>query len=247
MKESRYIELLNLYVDHQLTAAESAELEAEVQKDPARRRLFVQYCRMQKGCTALFEAERSLAPKTAAAVMALDNRVASTEVTVFPGWNFFGRRGVQIVGGSMVAAACVAFALVQWRTSSSGPALSGNAVADAASAGKVAAAPSVVQDTVSSSALSAGAPRAEFQPVFIATTSLRSGREWEMESSVAHNAGVTGGLEWLNSVSLPAVRPVQAEDLAFEPATLRQPETRVYGSRRPLRATTEMSAFQFQK
>jgi anti-sigma factor RsiW len=50
MKESRYIELLNLYVDHRLTPEEAAELETEVQRNPARRKVYLQYCRIQKAC-----------------------------------------------------------------------------------------------------------------------------------------------------------------------------------------------------
>lgn len=78
MKESRYIELLNLYIDHRLTPAEAAELEAEVQSNPRRRKIYSQYCRIQKACALIFDAERSLAPKTAAVLTSFDadNRVA---------------------------------------------------------------------------------------------------------------------------------------------------------------------------
>ena len=62
MKESRFIELLNLYVDQQLSPVEAAELEAEISKNPVRRRTYQQYCRMQKACNRLFEEERAQAP-----------------------------------------------------------------------------------------------------------------------------------------------------------------------------------------
>ena len=50
MKDSEFIELLNLYLDHEISAADAARLEAEVQTNQARRRIYQQYCRMQKGC-----------------------------------------------------------------------------------------------------------------------------------------------------------------------------------------------------
>ena len=53
MKDSEFIELLNLYLDHEITAADAARLEAEVQASPERRRVYQQYCRMQKACTML--------------------------------------------------------------------------------------------------------------------------------------------------------------------------------------------------
>ena len=53
MKDSEFIELLNLYLDHEISAADSARLEAEVQTNPARRKIYEQYCRMQKPCKVL--------------------------------------------------------------------------------------------------------------------------------------------------------------------------------------------------
>jgi hypothetical protein len=53
MKDSEFIELLNLYLDHEISADNAARLEAEVQGNPERRRVYRQYCRMQKACTLL--------------------------------------------------------------------------------------------------------------------------------------------------------------------------------------------------
>ena len=36
MKDTRFIELVNLYVDRQISSAETAELEAEIQASPRR-------------------------------------------------------------------------------------------------------------------------------------------------------------------------------------------------------------------
>lgn len=62
MKESKFIELLNLYVDHQISPAEAELLEAEVKSNPAHRRIYREYCEMQKGCAMLAETFRTEAP-----------------------------------------------------------------------------------------------------------------------------------------------------------------------------------------
>ena len=62
MKDSKFIELLNLYVDHEITREEAALLEAEIQRDPERRRVYREYCQMQKACTLLTDSFRTEAP-----------------------------------------------------------------------------------------------------------------------------------------------------------------------------------------
>ena len=42
MKDNRFIELLNLYIDRQITVAETAELEAEIQQNPKRQAVYRQ-------------------------------------------------------------------------------------------------------------------------------------------------------------------------------------------------------------
>lgn len=55
MKNAKFIELLNLYVDRQISAADAALLEAEIQKNPERRKVYREYCQMQKACSILSE------------------------------------------------------------------------------------------------------------------------------------------------------------------------------------------------
>ena len=40
MKDTRFIELVNLYVDRQISAEETAELETEIQANPRRRQVY---------------------------------------------------------------------------------------------------------------------------------------------------------------------------------------------------------------
>ena len=62
MNDRRFTELLNLYLDHQITAAEAVELEAAVHSSPARRRTYEEYCVLQRGCSQLGSNARACAP-----------------------------------------------------------------------------------------------------------------------------------------------------------------------------------------
>ena len=76
MKDSEFIELLNLYLDHEISPAESSRLEAEVTRYPERRRLYRQYCRMQKACVELAERGHDEAPAQDALAAAFSPRSA---------------------------------------------------------------------------------------------------------------------------------------------------------------------------
>ena len=62
MNDHRFIELLNLYIDHQIDPAEAAELEAAVHSTPDRRRTYEEYCRLQRACSQLGSNARAAAP-----------------------------------------------------------------------------------------------------------------------------------------------------------------------------------------
>src|SRR5471032_2854782 len=53
MNDREFIELLNLYLDREISAVDALRLESEVVADPKRREVYDQYCRMQKACTML--------------------------------------------------------------------------------------------------------------------------------------------------------------------------------------------------
>ncbi len=61
MKDSRFIELLNLYIDRQITAAETAELEAEIQRQPKRQAIYRQYCQIHTATKVVYESFRTVA------------------------------------------------------------------------------------------------------------------------------------------------------------------------------------------
>ena len=55
MKDSEFIELLNLYLDHEISAVDAKRLEVEVQSSPSRYRVYREYCQMQKACVVWAE------------------------------------------------------------------------------------------------------------------------------------------------------------------------------------------------
>lgn len=55
MNDREFIEFLNLYVDREISPEDALRLEAEVAAHPERRRIYDQYCRMQKACAMLSE------------------------------------------------------------------------------------------------------------------------------------------------------------------------------------------------
>src|SRR5882672_10470880 len=98
MKDSEFLELLNLYLDHEISAADAARLEAEVQANPKRRAVYRDYCRMQKACTML---AKDFADQPA------ERKVVDFEPSR-PAWS----PGWVAVGGLAAVAACVALVLV---------------------------------------------------------------------------------------------------------------------------------------
>jgi hypothetical protein len=59
MKDNRFIELVNLYIDRQITANEAADLEAEMQANPGRRAIYREYCKMHRATTLVYESFRT--------------------------------------------------------------------------------------------------------------------------------------------------------------------------------------------
>jgi anti-sigma factor RsiW len=138
MKDSEFIELLNLYLDHEISPDKAARLEAEVARDPARRELYRQYCRIQKACVVLaeqFDSAPAQAAKTAALLSLGSSRKSHAGL-----W----------ATGLVAAAACAAIILL--------PRL--HPAATPAAAALVQSAPAA--------APAAALARSDFQPVFVA-------------------------------------------------------------------------------
>jgi hypothetical protein len=209
MKESRFIELLNLYVDQELSPAEAVELEAEIAAKPARRRTYEQYCRMQRGCAMLFEKVRANAPDYSE--LSRDGAAVERKVLDFPIDRPVRRRSALASlatftawGGGLAAAAAVV-AVVLLRE----PAHPGGAVASQATPATIA---------------SVDVPAAAAEETMTARVEARRPSHYQLAAqfsprqSEATNAFVSGeqaSFEWMNSVQLSAVPQVSTDDLRF--------------------------------
>src|SRR4051812_48260411 len=111
MIDNRFIELVNLYIDRQITAEETAELEAEMQANPRRRAVYKQYCQLHTATKQVYTGFRAQAPAPQAD--APTGRVIRAE---------FARRHrthwIHYAGG-LAAAACLGLALVRYNAASS--------------------------------------------------------------------------------------------------------------------------------
>jgi len=108
MKDNRFIDLLNLYIDRQITAEETAELEAEIQRSPQRQAVYRQYCQIHSATKLVYDSFRAGAADQPAIP---SGRSASIELFEnrrrrVAGWTY-------TLGG--LAAACVAFAFVRYQ------------------------------------------------------------------------------------------------------------------------------------
>lgn len=233
MNEQRFIELLNLYVDHQISPEEAAELEAAVLADPRRRRIYDQYCRIQRACSLLCNKGRPAAPAHSAFVRALrdaEQRIAAPRRR--PVWRALA---FHPAFGAGLAAACVAVVFVLNRE----PSVTEEGQAQdrpATIAAKPASTPAGIP-------VLAALP-AEFHPA-LATPGLASSSRNLRESEIVLND--KEALEWMQRVdALPATSRVLADEAFEYHATLHQ-DNRVFRGRHDLQGTAEFTAFQFQR
>jgi hypothetical protein len=110
MRDNRFIELVNLYIDRQITAEETAELEAEMQANPRRRAVYRQYCQLHSATKQVYAGFRAQASEPQAGAPA--GRVVQAE---------FARRSrahwIHYAGG-LAAAACLAVVFVRYNANS---------------------------------------------------------------------------------------------------------------------------------
>ena len=250
MKDSEFIELLNLYLDHEISADNAARLEAEVQGNPERRRVYRQYCRMQKACTLLandFNGQEAGDAKHDRKVIAFDPSGRSA-------WG----PGILAAGGLM-AAACVALVLVNRSSGPTPPAVAVPTVATMQ--GTVAPVAAQVETRVMMAQ-----PRNLADHAAIArTVTVPAARRNDLRPVLAIRALALRGdvnpgdqagasdlpaqLDWISGLKISSLQGVPAEDLRFEARPLDPTKNPTYHSRsRPdHQGVVEMTAFQFQK
>jgi len=247
MKEPRFIELLNLYVDQQLNAVEATELESELQHNSSRCRTYHQYCRIQKACTELFERECLAAPSTSALSRALAK--ADQKIIAFPRHRHVWRQRSLFAVGLVAMAACVA--VVFMRQPAGTGTVSTPLALNLASA--VATVEPVATSTQSVNIPSADPHTKELRRLYYAVFPVRQFVPVQVVSangdSVAQNQEQTD-YNWMKNVELAPMRSVNVDELAMESnnPTIQQPERPyINNNRRPVQEMYEKAAFQFQK
>lgn len=221
MKDTKFTELLNLYLDHQITPEDSALLEAEIQRDTKRMQLYRQYCRMHKACSQLADSYRENAPTRRPLVLQRQRRDVGLYAT-----------------GLIAAAACIALAIIIMPADyngSPGLTVQPESPAPALASSEIPMTPVPV--------LPALTPRnQELQTVFSTRALAQLGENSTRETILT--VGQQGRLDWLTDVQ-PS--PLQFDFGVFEPINTDSQETRTFRSQRPFHGNVELTAFQFQR
>lgn len=261
MKESEFLELLNLYLDHEISAADAARLEAAVSADPARRKVYDEYCRLHKACSLV-----------AMDFRAADGAVVAASDKVVP-FDFGAaqaaarrRRVVAWTNGGLAAAACMALAFVGFRSFTANPQSAVQPVAaqtNSAGAERIAATVATAGTSPSAGAMSPSTARELGGAVHarMANTEVRPAPKWvapplvisaqSRDAAPAALRQAEDQLAWIQSVQFaPIPSRLQVEQIRFDaaPASL-QPEGRALGGRvtPATEPAVEMAAFRFVK
>lgn len=239
MKESRFIELLNLYVDQELSPSEAAQLEAEIAANPARRRTYEQYCRMQRGCSLLFEQIRANAPGYAD--LASAGRAADRKMLDFPTGRTVRRRALWPTlaaslawGGGLAAAAAIA--VIVLREPNSG------------TSSTVANAPITPDTTAVASVEPVEAAESPRRPTHY-QVAAQLPRAREAEPQVVSSSAEKVNLNWIEQVQLSAVPRLSSEDLKFshEHPTAPRATSLLHTHSAPYTPGEAFNAFEFRR
>lgn len=116
MKDTRFTELVNLYIDRQISPDEAVELELEIQSNPRRRQVYLQYCRMHRATKLVYESFRAQTEQTGqparqpATIAHIQGRIRQRRMR----WAY--------AASGLAAAACVAFVVMRSNFSDAAPA-----------------------------------------------------------------------------------------------------------------------------
>jgi hypothetical protein len=235
MKESRFIELLNLYIDRQITAAETAELEAELQRDPKRQVIYRQYCKIHSATKLVYESFRAEAADQPAGQAGRGGVVELFETRR-------RRNHWAMYAGGFAAAACLALVFVATRNPAQNPAAPVVAIQSqpAATIASTAAlpAPAVTPAPAGSAHLVSLRDTVEITPDYAAM--IVALREQDEERAFTNER-----------LQIGRVQPLFQDDMFSQRRLLSSEEQRVFRSQPavvPANAQqAEFSAFQFQR
>jgi hypothetical protein len=238
MKDSEFIELLNLYLDHEISPADAARLEAEVQSNAARRRTYQDYCRMQKACKMLAQDFATETDEAEEKVVAFEQARATHD----------RRRTTTryVVGGMFAAAACVALVFVGRQHTAQTS--TQNAVAVQASVAHPTDA-SVVPVTLPTSqmvAATGAAVNRDGQSRTFGT--LGNSHNVRIDAPVLASTQDDPHFAWLQDVRLtPIQAPTDVGQLHLNTNSPLRADTRNYPANKPLPSDVQWTAIRFQK
>jgi hypothetical protein len=227
MKDSEFIELLNLYLDHEISAADAARLEAEVQSNPDRRRVYREYCQMQKACKVLAEDF-------------VEESAAEQKIVAFESARRRARTGnLYLAGTFAAAAACAAVIFVGRQQQTPTP----TGAADVAvTAPAPASTPSAIATTVS-------VPSAHRAPTIQPAMMTNGLSLTDSKALLASSAAQADAhFAWMHNLQLPPLQQATAGQLRFDANVNRPTESHTYTSgQAPVRNDVEWIAIRYQK
>jgi hypothetical protein len=250
MNDTEFIELLNLYLDHEISTADAARLEAEVQTNIARRRIYHQYCRMQKACK-LAAADFHIDPVVATAA-ASDKKVVAFNPAAAAASRRQRAGGRYTIGTFAALAACAAVVFVSrsQQTTITQPASAAPQPVAVAPASQITNpdAAFVANKTAAPRGLVSVPPR--HQPMWVRDPLLLTGNTQAEAMRAAALNQANHQLAWIHAVQLEPVQQRATNDFSFT-STL-QTEGRALGNRAngPVKHSEpaeEMVTFRFGK
>lgn len=243
MNDSEFIEYLNLYLDHEITAADAARLEAEVQRSPERRRIYRDYCRMQKACMVLAKDFND----EAASAAAQERGPLELEGARRFSWG----TGVWGAAGLFAVAACVALVFIANRKPGASPVGRPvvSSVAPELEMGVIVGRSENIaaQASFARSVTVPASRRSELQPG-LALGSLSLGHSIAGGESPAEGS-LPAQFDWMSSLQIAPMQRMELEGFRFEARPTEAAKNSVYGGHpRPAQqGVVEMTAFQITK
>ncbi|HTL66425.1 MAG TPA: hypothetical protein VL200_02070 [Lacunisphaera sp.] len=231
MKDHRFIELVNLYIDRQITAAETAELETEIQGNPRRRAIYQQYCKMHRATTLLYDSFRAQAAGPGAT-----ETPAQGSIALFESRQRVRRFRWAYYASGAAAAACLALVLVR---------VNNRPDADATPS---AAVPPPVRVAVASQPAVAAQPAAERETtpvqVVVGPASLRNVTDQDFAALLA---ALRQDQQRNGRVASDRVSSLFDDGVFAAPPVLLPPGQRVFRSQQTPAQQAEFTGYQFQR
>ena len=226
MKDQRFIELVNLYIDRQITVSEAAELEGEIQANTGRRAIYRQYCQMHQATRQVYESFRAPVAAGQESSPAANRSV----VAHFDRQPRHSRSRWAYYAGGLAAAACLALVFV--RLNDRQPATAASLMANMGKLAPAKAAPApvaAVSATVAAAARHSPAPETDY-------TALLAIMRQEDQRAVANGPGQSGRVPSLFDDGIfdtPQIAPANSQ--------------RVFRGKQTPVQQTEFTAWQFQR